>query len=70
MVIMQVMFMIWLICALKNNQRKTQIPYRIREHGERVRDEIMKYICDNDRCCDVIHMGPQQFSNLCTILRD
>ncbi|XP_057416615.1 uncharacterized protein LOC130711133 [Lotus japonicus] len=62
--------LIILICALKTKTRRSRIPSRIIEHRDRVRDEIMRQIVGNDRCRDIIRMGPQAFLSLCTILRE
>ncbi|XP_057456053.1 uncharacterized protein LOC130747206 [Lotus japonicus] len=62
--------LIILICALKTKTRRSRIPSRIIEHRDKVRDEIMRQIVGNDRCRDIIRMGPQAFLSLCTILRE
>jgi hypothetical protein len=68
--VIQVSTIIVLICALKNKCRRSQIPARITEHREKVRNELMKHIIGSERCYDIIRMGPKAFLNLCTLLRD
>lgn len=69
MMIVQVSIIIVLIFRLKNKSR-SQIPSRIIEHREKVRNELMKHIIGSDRCYDIIRMSPKAFVNLCTLLRD
>lgn len=70
MMILQVSIIIVLICSLKNKRRRSQIPYRITEQREKVRNELMKHIVGSERCYDIIRMGPKAFLNLCTLLQD
>jgi len=49
MMIVQLSIIIVLICSLKNKSRRAQIHFRITEHRERVRNELMKHIIGSDQ---------------------
>ena len=66
----QILYVIAIIFCIKKKSIRRQIPSKMTEHRERVRDELMKHIVGNDQCQDIICIGPQAFLNLCTVLRD
>ncbi|KAK2663187.1 hypothetical protein Ddye_001761 [Dipteronia dyeriana] len=57
----------WLMCHRRNYVSRPIQQSMI--HKQKVRDELMNQLQTNQRCRDIIRMGPKAFKNLCEILK-